>query len=119
MNQEFDEKWAKLGKEVLSGMKEWRLAHPRATLGEIEAAIDERLGRLRSQMIADAALASDAADWREVGEKEKARCQQCGAVVQARGEGERRLQTGRGQEVVLKRQYGVCPQCGAGFFPPG
>ena len=31
--------------EVMSGMKEWRLQHPKATLTEIEITLDERLGR--------------------------------------------------------------------------
>ena len=43
MNQDFDAKWDELAEEVLSGMKEWRLQHPKATLREIEQALHERL----------------------------------------------------------------------------
>ncbi len=43
--QEFERKWQKLSEEVLTGMKEWRDQHPKATLNEIEEALDERLGR--------------------------------------------------------------------------
>ena len=43
-------------------MKEWRLQHPKATLRQIEGALDERLGKMRARMLQDAALASAAAD---------------------------------------------------------
>jgi hypothetical protein len=55
--QEFDQQWQKLSEEVLVGMKEWREQHPKATFAEIEAALDERLGRLRARMLQDTALA--------------------------------------------------------------
>jgi len=41
MKKDFDAQWRTLSEEVLSGMKEWRLQHPRATLSEMEAALDE------------------------------------------------------------------------------
>ena len=50
--------------EIIVGMTEWRVQHPRATLREIEAAVDERLARLRAKMLTDLALRSSAADWR-------------------------------------------------------
>ena len=62
MRTDFDAQWDELAAEVLSGMKEWRLQHPKATLREIEAALDERLGKMRARMLQDAALASAAAD---------------------------------------------------------
>ncbi len=45
MRNDFDSLWHKLSEEVMSGMKEWRLRHPKATLSEIEDALDERLSR--------------------------------------------------------------------------
>lgn len=47
MRDEFDAQWAVLAEEVLSGMKEWRLQHPKARLRQIEGALDERLGKMR------------------------------------------------------------------------
>ena len=38
-----DGRWAGEAEAVLTGFKEWRLAHPQATLTEIEAALDARL----------------------------------------------------------------------------
>jgi len=39
-------------------MKEWRVQHPRATLSEMEVALDESLNRMRARMLEDMALAS-------------------------------------------------------------
>jgi|GEM_PF-1287802 len=47
MKADFDAQWEALAAEVLSGMKEWRLQHPKATLPEIEHALDERLAKMQ------------------------------------------------------------------------
>lgn len=120
MRRDFDRQWVALSQEVLIGIKEWRMQHPHATLKEIEVAIDERLAVLRARMIADAALASAAAEWEEEAETEQPKCPQCGAKLKPRGvRAKRELQTHGGQEIKLMREYGVCPVCGAEFFPPG
>ena len=49
--------------EILSGMEEWRGEHPKATLREIEAEVDERLADLRVKMISDTANKSVQAEW--------------------------------------------------------
>jgi hypothetical protein len=51
MRNDFDRLWHKLSEEVMSGMKEWRLRHPKATLSEIEDALDERLSKMRARML--------------------------------------------------------------------
>jgi len=119
MKDNFDQRWEKLSEEVLSGMKEWRLQHPRATLREMEAALDERLARMRARMLEDMALASQAAKWKEEERESKPACPRCGEPLISRGQSKRRLQTTGGEELDLERGYGVCPQCGEGFFPPG
>ncbi len=116
---DFHQDWAQLSDEILSGVYEWRLQHPKATLTEIEAAIDERLARLRTKMLQDAALATPAADWRNAPLAERPVCAQCHTPLQPRGAQPRTLQTHGGRDVVLKRRYGVCPTCQAGLFPPG
>jgi predicted RNA-binding Zn-ribbon protein involved in translation (DUF1610 family) len=119
MRQDFDQRWQVLSQEVLTGMKEWRLQHPRATLKEIEVALDERLARLRARMLEDAALASAATAWEHEEEGEQPRCPHCGEVLKERGVcAMRHLQTHGGQEIALRREYGVCPKCGAELFPP-
>jgi len=86
-----EQDWRALSEEVILGMQGWRLQHPRATGGEIEAALDERLAQLRARMMQDMAPASAACD-RE-GESEAPRCRRCGAKLKRKGQGERPWQT--------------------------
>jgi len=119
MRTDFDAKWHELAEEVMSGMKEWRIQHPRATLREIEATLDERLGKMRARMLADAALASAAADISRGEGEERPVCPECGKELEARGKQERQLTSQSNQVLRLERSYAVCPQCEAGFFPSG
>ena len=119
MRSDFDTQWHELAEEVMSGMKEWRLQHPKATLREIEAALDERLGQVRARLLRDLALASEVANLQAAPEHERPRCPQCGRVLEARGQQRRVLTTQHNQPLELERSYGVCPNCGTGFFPPG
>lgn len=119
MNEDMDRSWHALSEEVLSGMKEWRLAHPKATFREIEHAVDERVNRLKARILEDAALASDAQDWREASQQEQPTCPACQIALLRRGEHARRLQITGGQDITLSRTYGSCPVCGTGLFPPG
>lgn len=104
---------------VLTGMTEWRLQHPRATLAEIEAAVDERLAPVRARMVERMALASASADiaGRPIGER--ARCPGCGKELRPRGKKSRTVVTQGGQELRFERDYAVCRSCGTGLFPPG
>jgi len=117
--EQFEQRWGEVSREVIVGMKEWRLQHPHATLKEIEQATDERLGRLRARMVEDSAQSSTLREFADLPAQERPRCPQCGGVLQARGRQGRTLQTHQGQELRLERQYGVCIGCGAGLFPPG
>ncbi len=119
MNEEMDRDWQALSEEVLSGMKEWRLAHPKATLSEIEQAIEERINRLKARMLQDVALASEAKDWTQEPMQDRPPCPECGTPLLARGSHRRRLQAAGGHDITLTRSYGTCPACGVGLFPPG
>jgi hypothetical protein len=115
----FNQDWSSVSEDMLSGVYEWRLQHPKATLTEIEVAIDERLARLRTKMLQDAALATPAADWTEAAPAARPRCPHCQTPLQPRGTHVRTLQTHGGRDLVFERSYGVCPACQAGLFPPG
>lgn len=115
---DYDAGWRELSEAVLSGIADWRAAHPRATLKEIELEIDQRLDRLRARLVEDTALASGQTEWR-AGQGAAPRCPDCGQPLQSAGKRRRRVQTRGHQELTLTRQYGVCPACGRGFFPPG
>jgi uncharacterized protein with PIN domain len=109
--------WNGMSEEIISGMAEWRQQHPKATFREIEEEVDKRLSVLRARMLSDAAMRSAQAEWQEgVG---SAICPTCGTKLEKKGKKKRGLQTRGGQEVELEREYGVCPKCGQGIFPPG
>jgi hypothetical protein len=116
--QPLDQNWHTLSAEILTGMHEWRLAHPRATLREMETELDARWAHLRARMLSDLALHSPAAAWEERPVAEHPRCPQCDVPLAPRGTHTRYLQTHGGRDLALERSYGVCPSCQDGFFPP-
>ena len=63
------------GKEILSGMAEWRQQHPKATFREIEQETMKRVGQFQARMMEEIAQASQAAEWDE---SEPPRCPECG-----------------------------------------
>ena len=113
------QRWRDLSEQVLSEMQEWRAAHPRATLAEIEAEVEARVVRLRARLVEDAALASPVRDWTGPEAGERPGCPSCGHPLQARGLDTRRLTVPGDQPIELTRRYGTCPTCGTGLFPPG
>src|SRR5512142_603924 len=115
--EDLDARWHALTEEVITGMKEWRLQHPKATFREIEAAVDERLSRVRARMLEDATLLSQATEGAAEDEAPLP-CPACGTPMQVRGKQSRDLVTQHDQPIHLERAYAVCPQCGHGFFPP-
>ena len=114
-----EQQWRELAEDVLTGMKEWRLQHPKARWREIEAALDERLSRVRARMLQDLALASAMTDLDAVGPAERPQCQTCGVSLEARGQQTRQVTTTHDRTMTLTRDYAACPTCGDGLFPPG
>ncbi len=49
--------------DIFTGMRDWRLQHPNATLTEIERALDECWHRLRARMLEDLALQHETSAW--------------------------------------------------------
>lgn len=118
MDEAMEKRWRELSEEVMSGMKEWRLAHPNATFREMENAVHERVSRLEAQMLQDTALSDARADWGQTPTEKRPTCPNCGTVLVSRGKRQRELQSRGGQTIKLKRTYGTCPTCGIGLFPP-
>ena len=116
---DFDREWQAVGDNLLREMREWRLGNPKATLSEMESAMDKPLAQFRAKLLQDMALASENADLSRVPPAERPICPQCGATMGPRGKQERRLQTQGSAELVLNRSYAVCPTCKTGLFPPG
>ncbi len=108
--------WEKLAQEVLSGMKDWRVQHPRATFAEIEEAVEEQVARMRARML------EEVVQWREAQaaeQRQDMRCHGCGRELQERGKHVRHVTTQGNQQIELERSYRYCPTCQVGFFPPG
>ena len=106
-----------LSDEIVSGMYEWRVQHPDATLTEIEQALDERWYRLRARMLRDLALEREAANWR-ANAADPPSCPNCGRTLIRRGRQPRLLKTHGNHTLTLSRNYGYCPTCKKGLFPP-
>ena len=111
--------WHDLAEAALTGMAEWRVQHPTATMREIEVAIDEHLAAVRARMLEDAALASAATDLRALPTDQRPVCPDCGQRLEARGQATRRLTTRHDRRITLSRSRAVCSACGTGLFPPG
>src|SRR5829696_3695051 len=99
-----------LSDDILTGMYEWRLQHPDATLTEIEQALDERWYRLRARMLQDLALEREAANWQPPASN-RPQCPDCGRTLIRRGRQPRLLKTHGNHTLTLSRSYGYCPTC--------
>ncbi len=118
-NEEIESDWRQLAEGVMQGIKEWRLRHPKATLKEIEEALDGLWAGVRGQFLQDVVLASETREMSHIPEEDGPRCPQCGERLESRGQKIRSLSTYYDQSISLKRSYGVCPACETGVFPPG
>ena len=105
-----------LSDEILTGMHEWRLQHPDASLSEIEHALDERWYRIRARMLEDLALQCEAAIWQSAAARPS--CPDCGRRLIRRGRQPRQLKSHGNHELTYTRSYGYCPNCKKGHFPP-
>ena len=110
--------WLTKSAKILSDVKEWRKAHPKATFVEIEDEVHRRMMQLEAQLLQDAAQDSASQRWGKETGGEAPRCPTCQVPLQARGQHERTLQGNGGESVTLLRTYGTCPSCGESFFPP-
>lgn len=119
MDEAGEKPWRDLSEEVLSGIKEWRLAHPNATFREIEDAVHESVSRLEARLVQETALTDTHTNWGQIPASQRPTCPNCGTPLVSRGKRQRELQSRGGQTIKLKRSYATCPTCGMGLFPPG
>jgi RNase P subunit RPR2 len=113
-----EQTWQKMSMEILTDVKEWRKANPRATYVQIEDEVHKRVMQLEARLIQEAAEESPSREWGRGSEHEAPLCPKCATALQARGKQKRTLQGNGGQSVTLSRTYGTCPKCGEGLFPP-
>ena len=118
-SSELEGRWAAGLSNVGAEIAQWRREHPRATLTEIEDALDGRLAVMRTQMLVDTVMTSAAASFARAPRTQRPKCPECGERLASRGQAERTLTTTQGQDIRLRRSYGQCPSCQVGVFPPG
>ena len=118
MRTDFDANWSDLQQHLNSFMREWRVAHPKATLNEIELALDTQMAQVRAKMLESLACASAATNPKGESATEQPLCPNCGGGLHSRGQQKRHLITQRDHSLELERTYSYCPKCEAGFFPP-
>jgi hypothetical protein len=112
--------WQAASQAVAWELAEWRKAHPKASLTEIEDAVFEAMQKLQVQALGEVAHASAAADVAAQPANERARCPTCGGQLEPRGRQRRKVRPARQRAPLdLERSYAVCATCGAGLFPPG
>ncbi len=112
--------WHAASQAVARELAEWRRAHPRATLTEIEDAVCEAMQKLQAQALGEVVHASSAADLPAHPPTERPRCPTCGGQLEPRGRQRRRVRPARQRAALdLDRSYAVCASCGGGLFPPG
>lgn len=114
-----EQTWEEIAAEVFIGFREWRVQHPRATLKEIETALDERWARIRARVLADAAMRSATCDLREQPVAARPVCPDCGGRLELAGHEERVVTTTYEQAIRLSRSATSCTACGKRVFPPG
>jgi len=107
--------WDLAGRAAAQEVAAWRRAHPRATLTEIELAVEAAVGRLQGRLVEDLANGAGAAP-----AMERPTCAGCGRPMVRRGRHKREvLLARRAEPLPLEREYWSCSSCGAGLFPPG
>ena len=107
--------WRELSAETLSGMAEWRKQHPKATLREIEKALDERMMKLRAKVLEEAAQLSEMQTWTE--SEDVPICPDCKKALEFRVKGKRELQTQGGHSIQLERDTASVQNADRAFFP--
>src|SRR5947207_8518675 len=110
--------WQAASQAVAQELAEWRRAHPKATLTEIETAVFEAMQTLQARALGQVVHASASADLKAHGADERPRCSTCGGQLEPRGRQRRSVRPARQRAALdLERSYAVCAKCGAGLSP--
>jgi hypothetical protein len=113
-----EQAWREKSVEILTEIKEWRQAHPKATYVEIEDEVHRRMMQLEAQVLQDAVQASASREWGKASGLPAALCPSCAVPLQARGKHKRTLQGNGGQPVILNRTNANLPQMWRKSFSP-
>ena len=112
-----DEEGDPLSDTARRDLAAWRAAHPDATFAELETVVEERVRRVRGQML-DLLLTLPVCPATDATAAPRTRCPVCGETMQARGSRTRPVTVAGDQTLLFTRAYVVCPGCRTGLFPP-
>lgn len=94
-------------------LDQWRQENHKATLTEIEEAVEAELAQIRKQLVERMASA-------DVGSsQEEPACPHCGQNMVRNGRKKRKLKAKEGETIELERMQWRCLGCGTTIFPPG
>jgi hypothetical protein len=113
-----DENWQQLSEQILTDIKEWRRAHPKATLREIEEEVHLRMSRLEAQVIQDAAQESQCRDWSGAAPEQRPTCPVYGTPLHARGKRTTSFASGRRTRHQPDEKLWDLPHVWDGHFSP-
>lgn len=113
MKTERNSNLEELSNNLAEKMQAWSQANPKATLTEIEVAVDNELAKLRRTIV------ESMVQTREAVEPLSHLCPECGRQMVKNGKKKRQLRTKEGQTIELERQQLRCLHCGMTLFPPG
>jgi hypothetical protein len=112
--------WQATSEAVARELVEWREAHPRASLTQIEDAVFEAMQRLQARALQQGRLGQrggrcgGTAGWRPTDVSDVS------WSTGPRGRQRRTIRPARQRAPLeVDRSYAVCAECGAGLFPPG
>ena len=99
--------------DLMQKIAAWEKENPKATLTEIEEAVDQELAKLREQLV------NEIAQMKEAGTQSKVACPNCGTQMVKNGKKKRELTMKGDKQVTIERQQMRCLECGMTLFPPG
>src|SRR5260370_986046 len=87
--------WQDASQDVAQELAEWRRAHPKATLTQIEDAVGEAMQKLQARALGQVVHARAVADVAAQPGDERPRCPTCGGQLEPRGRQRRRIRPAR------------------------
>jgi len=98
--------------EAQVALRAWAVAHPEATLYEMEVATERELARVRAALVGELVATAGTGTARPT-------CPDCGAPMQLAGQQRRTVLLVQDEPLTLAGPRYRCPACGVGLFPPG
>lgn len=114
-----EDRWQESFSEASNEVSQWRKKHRKATFTDIENNVDEKLAKIRAEMIQDLVAESELKDFKGMPKAERPKCPVCGRTLASNGQQSREVVTTHEQVVQVVRSKGYCRKCRVSYFPPG